>query len=143
MYYNPGYAGDGNDIEAKAIRREQWLGFDGRPQVTNLNIDAPFKLFGMNHGAGISIQQDIIGFFENLSMNISYAYRKPLTMGELGIGFGGNFSNIALGDKLNWRYPDEIQEHRLTIRVFHKIPKTNHGLSMEILVYFTVLIIYS
>jgi len=91
MFYNPGYAGDGNEIEARFLSRSQWMGFnDGKAgaSVQTFNIDAPFRLFGMRHGAGLSFNFDKIGYFDNTDINFSYAYRKPLAQGELGIGAG-------------------------------------------------------
>jgi type IX secretion system PorP/SprF family membrane protein len=96
MYYNPGYAGDGNDIEAKVLVRNQWMGFPGAPNTQTFNIDAPFKLFHLQHGAGISIINDKYGFNSNVGINISYAYRRSLIQGDLGIGVGLNMVNHAL-----------------------------------------------
>ncbi len=103
MYYNPGYAGDGNDIEARALYRSQWMGFPGAPNTSTLNVDAPFKLFGQSHGAGLSVVQDVFGNFSNTELNISYAYRKSLIQGELGIGIGLNM--ISHSYKADWRFP--------------------------------------
>lgn len=104
MYYNPGYAGDGNDIEARVLVREQWMGFPGAPQTQTFNIDAPFKLFGLRHGVGLSIANDILGNFSNTELNISYAYRKSLMQGELGIGGGLNM--VSHGYDVNWLFQD-------------------------------------
>lgn len=105
MYYNPGYAGDGNEIEAKVLNRNQWMGFEGQPNTFNFNIDMPFTLLGHRHGVALVIAQDQIAFFSNTSLNISYAYRKTLMQGELGIGAGLNMINNSLDD--NWLTPDD------------------------------------
>jgi type IX secretion system PorP/SprF family membrane protein len=96
MYYNPGYAGDGNDIEAKILVRNQWMGFPGNPNTQTFNIDAPFKLFNQQHGAGISIISDKLGVYGNTGINISYAYRRSLVQGDLGIGVGLNMISSGL-----------------------------------------------
>ncbi|MFA6400536.1 MAG: PorP/SprF family type IX secretion system membrane protein [Salinivirgaceae bacterium] len=96
MYYNPGYAGDGNDIEAKILVRNQWMGFPGQPNTQTFNIDAPFKLFNQQHGAGLSIINDKIGNYSNVGLNISYAYRRSLVQGNLGIGIGLNMTSSGL-----------------------------------------------
>lgn len=93
MYYNPGYAGDGTEIEARGIIRNQWMGFKGAPNVTVFNIDGPFKLFGLRHGAGLSLGQDGFGNFKNTIINVSYAYRRSMLQGEVGIGVGLMFNN--------------------------------------------------
>ncbi len=90
MFYNPGYAGDGNEIEAKALNRSQWMGFEGAPNTFIASVDAPFKLLGHSHGAGLSIMSDRLGNFENTSLNLSYAYRRNLIQGSLGLGIGVN-----------------------------------------------------
>lgn len=110
MYYNPGYAGDGNDIEARVFSRSQWMersGFkiEGVPNTTTFSIDAPFKLLGQRHGAGLSIVNDVIGNFTNIEIDISYAYRKSLMQGELGIGIGLNMVSQKLGT-YKWLSPD-------------------------------------
>ncbi len=96
MYYNPGYAGDGNDIEAKILVRNQWMGFPGQPNTQTFNIDAPFKLFNQQHGAGLSIINDKIGNYSNVGLNISYAYRRSLAQGNLGLGIGLNLTSSGL-----------------------------------------------
>lgn len=96
MYYNPGYAGDGNDIEFKGLIRNQWMGFPGAPNTQTFNIDAPFKLFHQQHGAAISIIIDEFGNFRNTGLNISYAYRRSLVQGDLGIGAGLSMLNHTI-----------------------------------------------
>jgi len=104
MYYNPGYAGDGNDIEARVLVREQWMGFPGAPRTQTFNVDAPFKLFRQKHGVGLSIVNDVFGNFSNTELNISYAYRKSLIQGDLGIGIGLNM--ISHSFEANWLDPE-------------------------------------
>lgn len=98
MYYNPGYAGEGNDIEARVLNRNQWMGFttEGTPNTFTGNVDLPFKLFSRQHGVGLSIVSDQYGYWNNTSINLSYAYRKTLYQGELGIGLGVNLVNYSL-----------------------------------------------
>lgn len=96
MYYNPGYAGDGNEIEAKIVNRNQWMNFNGQPNTLNFNVDMPFHLFGQKHGVALVFFTDNVGYFVNQSVNISYAYRKTLMQGELGIGAGLNLINSKL-----------------------------------------------
>lgn len=105
MFYNPGYAGDGNEIEAKILAREQWMGFkNGAPQTQFFNIDAPFKLFRHQHGVGMSIINDKIGNSGNIGLDISYAYRKRLMQGNLGIGIGLNMTNSNFTG--TWKFPE-------------------------------------
>ena len=107
MYYNPGYAGDGNEIEARALVRNQWYGFEGAPKTITGSIDAPFKLFGIRHGAGLTIIKDEIGNFQNIGLNFSYAYRRQMLQGEVGFGAGLGMTNQSF--KGQWIFPDGNQ----------------------------------
>lgn len=104
MYYNPGYAGDGNEIEARGLVRNQWMGFEGAPQTQTFSIDAPFKLFGIRNGAGLTIINDEIGNFQNIGLNFSYAYRRQMLQGEVGFGAGLSMTNQSF--KGSWVFPD-------------------------------------
>lgn len=104
MYYNPGYAGDGNEIEARGLVRNQWMGFEGAPQTQTFSIDAPFKLFGIRNGAGLTILNDEIGNFQNIGLNFSYAYRRQMLQGEVGFGAGLSMTNQSF--KGSWVFPD-------------------------------------
>lgn len=107
MYYNPGYAGDGNEIEAKVLVRNQWLGFPGAPNTQTFNIDGPFKLFHQQHGAGISIITEKYGNFSNAGLNISYAYRRSLIQGDLGIGIGLYMMNQTIENEWIQNEPND------------------------------------
>lgn len=104
MYYNPGYAGDGNEIETRALIRSQWMGFDGAPQTQTFSVDAPIKLFGIKNGLGLTIINDGIGNFQNTGLNFSYAYRRVMMQGEVGLGAGLSMTNQSF--KGSWIFPD-------------------------------------
>ncbi|HAM98906.1 MAG TPA: hypothetical protein DCQ26_09890 [Marinilabiliales bacterium] len=106
MYYNPGYAGDGNEIEAKGLFREQWMKFPGRPRTQTFSIDAPFKLFNHQHGAGLTFLLDNIGNFSNTYVNLSYAYRRSLAQGDLGIGASLNMLSHKF--ESDWRATGDV-----------------------------------
>ena len=53
MTINPGYAGSQDAIEVNGLFRQQWMGFEGAPNTQVFNVNAPFKLFGKKHGAGL------------------------------------------------------------------------------------------
>ena len=91
---NPGFAGSSESIEASAVIREQWIGFSGNPKTTGFSIHTPFKPFGISSGIGLNIIDDKIGFYNDISFNLSYAYKKPIGNGNLGIGI-----NIGLLNK--------------------------------------------
>src|SRR4030043_306955 len=66
MAINPGYAGSGEAICASLLHRIQWQGFKGAPNVSQFQVNSPFKLFNANHGVGIAIVNDIFGFNKDL-----------------------------------------------------------------------------
>jgi len=107
MAINPGYAGSGEAICASLLHRTQWMGFEGAPNTSLFQVNSPFKLFNLNHGAGVTIINDLYGFNNDLGLNLAYAYRINInkTNGKLGIGISGGFRNQALKD-VDWRDPE-------------------------------------
>ena len=103
MMYNPGYVGSKNAICATAINRQQWMGFEGAPVSSVFTVNSPFRLFGADHGAGLHILNDQIGFENNLSINMSYAYRMDAGQGKLNFGLGFGMINSTLD--ADWYVP--------------------------------------
>jgi type IX secretion system PorP/SprF family membrane protein len=95
---NPGSAGSGQAICASTLHRSQWMGFDGAPITLNLSVDAPIPaIYG---GLGLNIMTDKIGQSDDLSLQLSYAYRTELGEGQLGIGFAvGMFQSRLNGNE--------------------------------------------
>ena len=94
---NPGSAGSLDMIDANLIYRNQMVGFKGSPTSYFFDINAPFKLLGAQHGIGLNIYNDELGFFKNIDFEVTYAYRFTLGNGTLGIGVqaGGVSSKLA------------------------------------------------
>ena len=106
MAINPGYAGSNDAICANAIIRNQWMGFgDGAPTTQMFSINSPFRLFNHNHGAGLTIINDKIGFNNTIGLNLAYAYRYAVGQGMLGIGLDIGFLNYTI--EPTWIKPDE------------------------------------
>lgn len=104
LSYNPGYAGSNQAVCATALHRQQWLGFDGRPVTTALNVHGEIK--SISSGVGLSIQQDNIGDEKNVWITGDYAYRMKLGDGFLGLGLSIGLYNKAIdGD---WQTPDML-----------------------------------
>lgn len=98
MLYNPGYAGSNGGINAIGLFRDQWIGYkdmDGNsltPRTFFLTVDAPIrKLHG---GIGGSVMSDKIGFFNNISVNLGYAFRMDLGPGVFAAGAQLQLDNI-------------------------------------------------
>ena len=141
MAINPGYAGSHDVICLSAVHRQQWVGIDGAPVTSVFTANAPFKMFGASHGVGLTVMNDQLGFDQNVSAGLDYAFRFPLGQGKMGIGISGMFLNKALdakwyipgGDFVNDPgIPDESQSvmgFDMGIGVFYRTENVFLGLS--------------
>ncbi len=109
MGVNPGLAGLRNAICATALARQQWVGFrdiEGNrvaPETYSLNVDAPVRF--LRGGLALGFMQDQLGFENNVSVNLSYAYHLELGMGRMGIGLRAGFLDKQI-DFSNFNPPD-------------------------------------
>ena len=97
MSYNPGYAGSNDAICATGLVRQQWMGYQGTdknggaPKTMYLSLNASVDpLLG---GLGLTVINDQIGFENNTTVRLAYAFRLNLGSGKLGIGVQGGFVN--------------------------------------------------
>jgi len=105
LFTNPAYAGMVDGICATAISRQQWVGFEGAPKTTLAGIHSKVKLFGINGGIGLSINDDRFEFEKNFQAKLAFSYHKRFGAGILGFGLETGIINKDLqGD---WRPPDE------------------------------------
>lgn len=104
LYYNPAVAGSGGAICVSGFHRSQWVGFEGAPTTQNVIANIPLNV--LHGGIGLSIVNDEIGFFNNTSVELSYAYQFQLANGTLGVGLGASFLNKAL-DASTWIPSDQ------------------------------------
>ena len=96
MTINPGYAGSQEGICVNVLARNQWMGFDGAPNTQKFDIHLPFKLFGLEHGAGFNLYNDKIGLSSDINATLSYSFIKSVGNGKLGIGIGAGIVNESL-----------------------------------------------
>lgn len=106
LFPNPGVAGSNDAICATLLGRNQWVGFEGRPESYLFSAHAPFTLPFINKeaGAGLSVISDRLGQISTVGVKGSFAYRQkiPGSMGgKLGIGVGIGFVSKKLGN--NWK----------------------------------------
>ncbi|MGA1363773.1 MAG: PorP/SprF family type IX secretion system membrane protein, partial [Schleiferiaceae bacterium] len=80
--FNPGVAGTGDGICLNLGQRLQWVGFDGAPTTQNLNASIPVDL--LHGGLMVNVVNDRIGYFEDISAAVGYAYQLELGNGTLG-----------------------------------------------------------
>ena len=94
-YYNPGAAGDTDNIRLRGGMRAQWMGIDNAPRTFVACADSPFKFLGRKWGAGAVVQQESYGLFRNLTASLQLAFKqriKPLK-GELTVGLQAGVLN--------------------------------------------------
>jgi type IX secretion system PorP/SprF family membrane protein len=94
LAYNPGFAGATNGICVNGLIRQQWVGFketntEGNdfkvaPETYVFSLNAPIN--AIRGGLGATIIQDKIGFQQDISVNLMYAYQAIVGAGDLGIG---------------------------------------------------------
>ncbi len=90
IFVNPGYAAINESIFATAITRQQWAGLSDQegnriaPTTYLIAVSVPSSI--LNGGLGINMAEDKLGFFKDVSVNLSYAYKIELSKGILGIG---------------------------------------------------------
>ena len=104
MAVNPGYSGSHEAICLSAVHRQQWVGIEGAPVTSVFTVNSPFTLFGASHGVGLTVMSDQIGFQQDVSAGLNYAFRMSVGPGRLGIGISGIFLNKALNAQ--WYIPN-------------------------------------
>ena len=95
MSYNPGYAGSSGSIGAALMYRNQWLGLHldapnakakagSTPQDVLFTFDMPVKF--LHGGLGLNVVKDMIGYHDNISASLDYAFRMFWGEGNLSAG---------------------------------------------------------
>ncbi len=79
------------------------MGFENAPTTQNFNADIPIKF--LHGGLGLIITNDQIGFFQDISVGLAYAYQAQLGNGKLGLGLMVDFKNKSLTSG-EWITPD-------------------------------------
>ncbi|MEZ4911070.1 MAG: PorP/SprF family type IX secretion system membrane protein [Saprospiraceae bacterium] len=91
--WNPAMTARYTQWEMSGTHRQEWLGFDDAPKVTTLSFQIPFYQRVNTSSAGLYLERDQVGPFENYSFGFSYAFKfrpKFQSRGiqdELSIGF--------------------------------------------------------
>jgi type IX secretion system PorP/SprF family membrane protein len=103
--FNPGVAGSDPDkmTSFSLGSRAQWVGFDNAPNTQIINADIPLSV--LHGGLLVNIVNDQIGFFQDISAALGYAYQMDLGTGTLGIGLAVDFRNKNV-KQAQWIYPD-------------------------------------
>jgi type IX secretion system PorP/SprF family membrane protein len=109
MFYklgvNPGFAGSEDAIGGFVLNRYQWAGFRGAPQTRIFSADAGITVLGKPAGLGLNVISDELGPEKNVLVNVNYAYKVPLNVGEVGIGIALGVFNKAINGE--WEIPED------------------------------------
>lgn len=87
LFQNPAYTGSTDGINALALYRTQWVGFDGAPTTYLFSIHAP--ILRKTSGIGLAVARDQIGINDIFIANLSYAFRIDFGVGRLAMGING------------------------------------------------------
>lgn len=106
LVINPAFAGAHVQLSMNATYRNQWVNFPGSPRTVSFSGHSSFVRGKV--GAGILINNDRIGSYDNQNLYLFYAYKIRFMRGTLSMGLqaGGNFlqadySKLDLVDPLD------------------------------------------
>lgn len=141
-FINPAYSAINESICATAFARQQWAGLNDSegnqigPATYMISVNAPSAL--LNGGIGISMTEDKLGFFKDVSIALKYAYRLELSTGILGIGGQlsvinrnidfGKFVAIDANDPVFSGLGDNVSSllADIGLGVYYKVPDQYH-----------------
>jgi len=111
LFYNPAYAGMNDGICVYTIGRQQWVGFEGRPETYLLGAHGTFTIpkINLRSGGGLTVVGDALGQMHFTGIKGMYSAHIPLTIigddpGYLSIGASVGMLQYGLGN--NWRATD-------------------------------------
>lgn len=100
LAYNPGFAGLSNGLCASALYRQQWGNiYDGAgedktrvsPWDVMVLVDAPVKV--LKGALSMELLSDNIGYFNDITLKLGYAYHLQTSFGKIGLGVQGVMLN--------------------------------------------------
>lgn len=126
LFYNPSYAGLGDEFRATLLSRGQWKGIRGAPSTYYLSADSPL---GKKIGLGAAISRDVIAHtVENkFAVNASYrVYRNSKSFFQAGLkGEISHFSS-SYSELSQWDDDDPL---KVDINTF--LPRIGFGLTYK------------
>ena len=97
--YNPAAAAIDGYLNATAMYRNQWTGFDGAPKTGLINVALP--IFSIKSGVGVTVYFDEIGQQSTVNALLSYNYQLSLGGGnKLAFGVALGMYNSKMGTDL-------------------------------------------
>jgi len=108
LQVNPAFAGMNDGICANLLSRQQWVGFEGRPETYLFGAHGTFTIPGINlrSGGGLTIISEGLGQTRFAGFKGAYSAHIPLKFiggkpGHLGIGVAAGLMQYSVGS--NWR----------------------------------------
>lgn len=135
-YYNPGYAGTSGNLNAFALHRQQWIGWDGAPKSFFVTADMPFNIKKTNLGIGAVVFTESIGLFRNSHFAAQLAYKRKLLGGTLSIGLQPGIANISF-DGANVDLLGESDYHEKEDEAIPSTEASGMGFDLNAGIYYT------
>ncbi len=126
LFYNPSYAGLGDQFRGATFQRGQWRGISGSPRTYFLSVDNPM---GKGMGLGGSISKDEIGHTIENKLSIDGSYRVYLNSESFfQAGLKGSISNFSskFSELSQWDDDDPLQTNVSTF-----IPRIGFGFTFK------------
>lgn len=93
LSYNPAYAGSRDAVSLMGLYRYQWAGIEGAPRNINIGVHSPLAT---NMGAGLYLENDVIGIHNTFNVYASYAYHIPVSnKSKLSLGLQAGIQNYT------------------------------------------------
>jgi type IX secretion system PorP/SprF family membrane protein len=110
IFYNPGVTGAGDAICLGMAARQQWVGFENAPSTQNFNANIPINF--LHGGLAVNVTNDIIGYFQDMTVGLGYGYQMDLAGGSLGLGLRVDLrnKNVTTG---TWAPPQTMNDPSL------------------------------
>ena len=113
MAFNPAYAGSAEMLNASALYRSQWVGFDGAPQTQTLTANSPLK--NNKLAVGGMLFNDVLGPTKTIGLYGDFVYRIHLKDSWLAFGakvgfdiFNGNFMGLDIVNNTDPEFQSDI-----------------------------------
>ena len=110
IFYNPGVTGAGDAICLSAAHRSQWVGFDNAPTTQNFSSNIPLNF--LHGGLALNFTNDMIGYFQDITVGVGYGYQMDLAGGTLGLGIRADFRNKNITSGV-WAPPQTMNDPSL------------------------------
>lgn len=107
IVYNPAMSGaNGDMLDATAMLRWQWVGFEGVPETKNFSVSS--RPWGSNVGLGLMFGQDNVAVFKWSHLQGNYAYHIDASFGTISLGLSGLLTNF----RANYTDAETIEQDR-------------------------------